>query len=389
MHAAVTIASRILRQRIRDRSAVIYAVITPLALAAAFGLLVPGATAFHTSYVIYDADRGSESKVLVEQVLGSLVKAGVIDVKLTDTAAAARAEVDANNASVGILIPAGFSDAIHAGQPVTVQLVAGDAPTALQIARSALGRYAGLIGRARLAVETTIATGGTTFDTNEVAQAALNTDPIASRDATTGRRQADMKTFYAAAMAIMFLFFATQYGAISLMGERRTGTLSRLLAAPIRPSSIIFGAAIASFLLGLLAMTVMVLATTLLFGASWGSPPLVALLVLAAVTAGTGVSTLVCMLGRTEEQAGSLNTVVAIVLAVLGGTFIPLAQGPELLARISLVTPHAWFLRAIDTMAAPAASLGDVLPSVAVLTVVGLVTVAIGLVRSQKVLVAR
>ena len=43
-----------------------------------------------------------------------------------------------------------------------------------------------------------------------------------------------MATFYGAAMAIMFVFFATQYGALALLGERRDGTLNRLLAAPVR-----------------------------------------------------------------------------------------------------------------------------------------------------------
>ena len=32
-----------------------------------------------------------------------------------------------------------------------------------------------------------------------------------------------MATFYGAAMAIMFVFFATQYGTMAILAERRTG----------------------------------------------------------------------------------------------------------------------------------------------------------------------
>ncbi len=79
-----------------------------------------------------------------------------------------------------------------------------------------------------------------------------------STDSTLERRQATTATFYAAAMAIMFLFFATIYGPIGLLGERRLGTLARLLAAPIRPASIVLGASITSFVLGIVSMTVLV-----------------------------------------------------------------------------------------------------------------------------------
>src|SRR5512142_866668 len=114
--SALVIAARILRQRIRDRSAIIFAVVTPLLLASAFALLVaPATTAFHTAYVVYDADGGSEAKVLVDQVLGGLAAAKVADVTRVPTEVAARAAVAANDASVAFLIPAGFTTDIQAG----------------------------------------------------------------------------------------------------------------------------------------------------------------------------------------------------------------------------------------------------------------------------------
>jgi ABC-2 type transport system permease protein len=51
---------------------------------------------------------------------------------------------------------------------------------------------------------------------------------------------------------------------------------------------------------------------------------------------------------RTEEQAGGAIAIVALTLAVLGGSFFPLSQGPEGLASLSLITPHSWFIRGIN-----------------------------------------
>jgi hypothetical protein len=54
---------------------------------------------------------------------------------------------------------------------------------------------------------------------------------------------------------------------------------------------------------------------------------------------------------------------------------------------LSQVTPHAWFLRAIDTLADPTAGLVDILPCLAVLLGMGTLTGALGLLRSRRALV--
>jgi ABC-2 type transport system permease protein len=41
---------------------------------------------------------------------------------------------------------------------------------------------------------------------------------------------------------------------------------------------------------------------------------------------------------------------VALVLGMLGGTFFPVSQAGGLLAKLSLATPQAWFLRGIDNL---------------------------------------
>lgn len=394
MRAALFIAARIVRQRVRDRSALIFAVVTPLLLAVAFSALVaPASTSYHTTFAVADSDGGTQAKVLLDDVFGHLVTAGVADLVPYPTEAAAREAVNANKASVAIVIPAGFTAAVQGGSAASIRLLAGESQTALGVARSTVERYASLVNAAQLAVETASATGtGTALDPaaqGAIVSAAVSANPIAMVDESTDRRQASLPTFYAAAMAIMFVFFATQYGALSLIGERRLGTLARLLAAPIPPAAIILGGAIAAFVLGLLSMTVMVVATSFLIHATWGPPPIVALLMIASVTAAAGISTLVCRFGRTEEQAGSSNVIVALVLAVLGGTFIPLSQAPEILSRLSLATPHAWFLRAIDELSAPNPAFTDVLPSILVLFAMGIVTGAIGLRLASRTLVAR
>jgi ABC-2 type transport system permease protein len=394
MRAALTIAARSLRQRVRDRSAILFAVVIPLGLAAAFSMLIPQGSTFHAEYVVYDADGGPVAATLVDHVLGALVETGVADVTQVESEAAAMAALDAGETSAAILIPAGFSEAIASGSATEVRIVGiPDSTLGIQIAKSVVGGFASEVGAIQLAVVTAAdwqpGAAPPALDESTVGSVRDVTDPIVVTDAAMERRQATTASFYAGAMAIMFLFFATIYGPVGLLAERRSGTLARLLAAPIPPASIVLGASLASFVLGLVSMTVLVIATTLLLGAQWGPPVLVAPLVLTAVVAAMGISMLVCTLARTEDQASGWNAMVAISLAILGGAMVPLSRAPELLQQLGLLTPHAWFLRAIDSMAGASVQLVDIAPSLVALLAFGLVTGAIGLFRSQNYLVAR
>ena len=391
MRAALVIAARVLRQRLRDRSAIIFAVLTPLGLALAFSVLIPNEfSSFRTRFVVVNHDGGPVASVLVDEVLGGLVQAGVVDVSMLADDAAATTEVRDGTAGAGIIIPAGMSDAIASGQPTEIRILGGEYAISVEVARSAVSRFASHIGAAQLMIATASAVGGAPdAATIAAAQAAMDQpDPISVVATGVIRQQANLATFYGAAMAIMFVFFATQYGSLALLADRQVGTLSRLLAAPISAASILLGVSLAGFVLGLVSMTVMIVATTILQGASWGSPPLLIPLVLAAVLSAMGISTLVASIARTQQQAGGLNAIVALSLAAIGGVFIPVSQAPEALARISQVTPHFWFLRGIDTLSSSTATLADIVPSLAVLVAMGVVTGAIGLARARGALVA-
>ena len=190
-------------------------------------------------------------------------------------------------------------------------------------------------------------------------------------------------------MAIFFLFFTAQFGVLSLLSERRMGTLPRLVAAPIAPWAIVLGKAIGTFAVGMAAMIVLAVASTLLLGAEWGDPVGAGLLIFSAVVAAMGITALVTTLARTEEQAGGWNAIVAITLAILGGAFFDLSQGPEILSQLSFLTPHAWFLEGLDLVAAEGYQLPDLALPIAALLGIGVVTGAIGLLNARRLVVAR
>jgi linearmycin/streptolysin S transport system permease protein len=151
-------------------------------------------------------------------------------------------------------------------------------------------------------------------------------------------------------MAVFFLFFTVQFGVTSLLEERNDGTLARLLAAPVSRASILGAKLLTSFLLGAISMAVLVAATTLLFGATWGNPVGVSVLIVTAIMAATGIMALIATVAKNAEQAANWQSVVAVILGLIGGTFFPVSQAPGILSSITFVAPQAWFLRGLGDL---------------------------------------
>jgi ABC-2 type transport system permease protein len=393
VRAALVIARRILRQRLRDRSAIIFAILTPFGLALAFSALIPNEfSTFHTEITVVDEDHGELSAVLVDEVFGHLQEADVATIITDRSRSQAEQDVRDGETGAGVVIPAGFTDAIHAGRATTLRILGGEYAVAVEVARATATRFANDIGATQLMVATDATVSGRSPDAAAIQaaqEAVQGPSPVLVTDEGAQRMQANLATFYGAAMAIMFVFFATQYGALAILAERQIGTMSRLLAAPISQGSILLGSALAGVALGYVSMGTLLVATTLLTGADWGPPGLVLLLISAAILAAMGISMVVATLAKTTSQAGSLNAIVALSLSALGGVFIPLSQAPEELVNVSLVTPHAWFLRGIDTLSGPDPTIAAIAPSLLVLAAMGVVLGGIGLLRARRALVPR
>ncbi len=388
MRAALVIAAKDLRQKLRDRSVLLMAVAAPLGLAFLFSTMIPNQDTFHTSYAVVDLDRGEIARGLVDGPLAGLAEADVATLVPTASEADARAAVEAGDVDAAIVIPAGFTADLQAGRPATLLVIGGPSSLPPEVARSVLVGFGSQVTAVQVAVGTVLAAAtaspGPTAAA-EIARAAMAAPaPIAVVAGETADRSASTKTFYGASMAVLFVFFAAQFGVLGLLAERRNGTLARMLAAPIAPATILLGKVLVSLVVSATSMTVIVAATTLFMGADWGDPLAVAALVLAISLAATGIATLIVGFAKTEDQASSFIAVVAMTLAVFGGSFFRMSQAPEGMAALSIFTPHAWFLRGIDDLAG-GGGIAVVAPSLLVLTAVGLLSGGIGLLRARQV----
>lgn len=388
MRAALLIAAKDLRQRLRDRSAIMVAVVVPLGLAFVFNATLGGISTEGVAfrYGVVDEDRSEISAVFVDEVLPAVEEGGAIRVRSVPSDAEGRRSVEVGDLDALLVVPAGFGAAVEGSGAAEIRVVGDvDEPTAAQVARSIASTFVADLNAVRVAVATVAdphATDPAELDALVERAVAVPT-PVDVVDVTATTKELDVTTYYAAGMAVFFLFFTVQFGVASLLDERKDGTLSRLLAAPIGRSAILGGKLLTSFVIGTLSMTTLIVATSLLLGADWGDWIGVALLVLSGVLAATGVMSIVATLAKTSEQAGNWQSIIAVVLGMLGGVFFPISQAPGFLPTLSLVTPQAWFLRGLSDMA------GDtgwtvVLPAVLAMLVFAAVTGAIAAVRLDR-----
>jgi ABC-2 type transport system permease protein len=386
--AALVIAGKDLRQRLRDRSFFVQGILAPLGLALILSSVL-GDDSFSPTVAVVDEDGGEVARAF-DGMLTSLESDGVLQLTPVASADEARRLAEDDEVSAALVVPAGFSQAVAAGRPAEIQVIGSpDSPFGRQLARAVADSFAAELNAARLSVALVAPTGDPASQEDLARRAAESASPVIVAQAAAGSRELDSTTYFAAGMGVFFLFFTVQAGVLSLLAERRQGTLARLLAAPIPTAAIVLGKGLASFAAALLSMAVLVVASTVLLGADWGSPLGVATLAAAGVFAAMGITALVATLARTEEQAGGYSAIVAVVLGALGGSFFPLSQGPEILSRISLLSPHAWLMRGFGDLAGGSGATADVALAIAVLLAFGIVTGGIALLRPGLLGVAR
>lgn len=377
MRAALRIAVKDLKLRLRDRSAIIIGIVAPLALAGifyfVFGSAFDPTLGLGLEYGIVDLDGSEQSTILVE-ILEGLEAEGILSIDAYADAGVAEAAVG-EDIDAFLLIEDGFGAAILSGGSPTIEVIGDiDSQTSTQIAASIAEQYAIGVESGQLAFVTAQSLLGS-FPTGDPSSAAFS---YQLTDVSAETRQLNMATYFSAGMAMFFLFFTVQFGVLGLLEEEREGTLIRLLAAPIGRRSVIAGKALLAFLLGVIAMAVLAVATQLIIpGADWGAPLGVALLILAGVLSAVGIIGLVASVAKTPEGAGNLGSIIAVILGMLGGVFFQIGTGDDLLSNLTFATPHAWFMRGLGDLAG-GAEWTVVLPSVGAMLVFAVVTGALG-----------
>ncbi len=385
LRVALAITAKDLRQRLRDRSALVLALVVPLALTFIFAQSLSGISGddFTFEYALVDLDGGPVTEGF-RAGLQQLEGAGVVELRFEETRSEGLQLAGDGDVQATFIVPDGFSNAITTNQTAGIEVIGNvDEQIATSVAQSIAE---GFISEVR-AVQTSVGTAALNLgDVDFVSlaeRAEMFPDPIFVEDVSASRKELDLNTFYAAGMAVFFLFFTVQFGITGVLEERKEGTMRRLLAAPAPKGAILLGKLLTGFILGIVSMAVLATASTYLLDADWGSAVGVGILIVIGVIAAVAITALIASFANTLEQAGSAQSVVALVFGMLGGAFFPVAQAGGVIQKLSLITPHAWFLRGLSDLQSEG-EIVDIWPSVVALLVFTVVTGSLAATRLGK-----
>ncbi len=385
-HPALAIAEKDLRQRMRDRSAIILGVVAPLVIAALMSLAFRGTETIHLTLGVVDSDHGSAAAGLVDTLRSPGLKDLVTVAPETSQSAAATA-VRSGHTGAAMVIPAGFTASISGPRPLPLTTLTNVNNTlAAQITSSIAHSFVAQVNADRLSVATAVASGQSPTSASAALVAAHLTLPVQAVDQAFGAKELKTISYYGPAMAIFFLLFTISFTSRSFFVDRDQGMLERILAAPVRPISVLFGKVLSAFVFGIVSLSIIVAVTTFAFGADWGNPLAAALLSLAMVLAITATTALVIGVAHNQRQAEGISSFVVFGLALLGGNFVFVSVTPPIMQRLALLTPNGWALRGYTDLATTSGGLAVVVVPIAANLVYTLVVGVVATVFAPRAL---
>ncbi len=206
-------------------------------------------------------------------------------------------------------------------------------------------------------------------------QVRLSEAPV---EETQTARKPSLLDYLVPGYSLMFLFFLVPNLATTVIEERETGTLRRLLSAPLPRSRILLGKMLPYFLIGVAQMIAVLLASKLLFNIDLGGAPLALGVVIAAsALAMSGMGVLISALAHTQAQADGLAAIVVLAMAVVSGAMFPSISIPG----VQQITPHYWSMQGFLNVISRGQGIEGILLPVGILLTMAAVFFTIGAVR--------
>jgi ABC-2 type transport system permease protein len=186
------------------------------------------------------------------------------------------------------------------------------------------------------------------------------------------------------AWALFGIFFISVPMAGSLIKERESKTLDRLMSMPVSGFTLLAGKIGAYILVcGVQFSMIFMIGKFLLPLAGtqpfvMGTQPLaIALIVVATTMAATGYGIMLGTVARTYEQTAVLGPISIVIAAALGGVMVPVYLMPEPMQTLSNISPFSWALDAFYDIFLRGGDLNAVVPEAVSLFTFSAITITI------------
>jgi ABC-2 type transport system permease protein len=149
-------------------------------------------------------------------------------------------------------------------------------------------------------------------------------------------------------MGVILTMTMVMMTGLAITRERERGTMENLLATPTRPIEVMTGKIVPYIFIGLIQVTIIVIAAMLMFDVPFVGSPVVlyavaGIFIAASLTVGITISSL----ARNQLQAMQLTFFYFLPSLLLSGFMFPFRGMPQWAQAIGEIVPTTYFMRAV------------------------------------------
>lgn len=318
-----------------DRRSLALMMFAPIMAMLIFGFAF-GNSPEHVAVIVVNHDQGALASKFIADIDHT-----TLNLKTSNSADSARTEVRNGQAVAALIFPSAFT--ANAAPTVSRQMIKGHAVTTLS---PPVGAHVEMMldstnQQLAAVVPTALSQAAQKLAASQGAKNPISIDSTYAFPKAKSARYIDY--FVPGIMAFAITLFTTLLTLLAFVGERTSGTLSRLKVSPATESEIVLGYEIAFGLIaavqGALVLTVAILVYHILvIGPLWIAGLLVVLLAIDAQAIGI----LASAAAQREGQAVQFLPFVIFPIFLLSGVFVAVDSLPVWLRPFSYVLPPTW-----------------------------------------------
>lgn len=193
------------------------------------------------------------------------------------------------------------------------------------------------------------------------------------------------------AWTLFAIFFIILPLSINMVKEKNQGTFVRLRTNPISYATVLGGKTLIYLLVSLIQFGLMLLIGVVLFPTIGlpkleiaGKIPLLFVVAFFAGLAAIGLGLLLGTIAKSQEQSAPFGATFVVILAALGGVWVPVFAMPSFMQTLSKLSPMNWGLEAFYDVFLRNVGFSELLPEISLLFLFFLATTSVAIVYNER-----
>ncbi|QCX01474.1 ABC transporter permease [Aggregatimonas sangjinii] len=193
------------------------------------------------------------------------------------------------------------------------------------------------------------------------------------------------------AWTLFAIFFIILPLGINMVNEKNQGTFVRLRTNPVSYATVLGGKTIVYLGVALVQFVLMLLVGVYLFPMLGlprleisGRLPLLVTVAFFAGLAAVGLGLLLGTIAKTQEQSAPFAATFVVILAAIGGVWVPVFAMPKFMQHLSQLSPMNWGLNAFYDVFLRDVGLVEIVPEISLLLFFFIVVTAIAIIYNKR-----